>query len=78
MSMAEDIENLYDDDYEDTDDSIFKDYLLGVLFWETKDRVKINVSQMTESHIKNCMRLKHKNKDNWDIVFQNELNKRTK
>ena len=77
MSMAEDIENLYDDDYYDTDESIFKEYLLGKLFWKMKDKTKIHISKMTDSHIKNCMRIPfYRNKENWDIIFQNELNRR--
>ena len=39
MSMAEDIIDRYgEDDFYDTDESIFRDYLLGILFWTTKDK----------------------------------------
>lgn len=81
MSLAEDIEHLastYDDEFfEEKDDSIFKDYILGRLFWKTKDLQKINIQSMTESHIKNCIRIPlYKNKVNWDIIFNYELNKR--
>jgi len=78
MSMAEDIIDRYGEpDFYETDESIFRDYLLGMLFWTTKDKSKLHISQMTNSHIKNCMqRPFYPNKCNWDIVFQYELKRR--
>jgi hypothetical protein len=77
MSIAEDIENLYDDGFYETDDEIFKEYLLGELHWKTKGKSEIHISKMTDSHIINCMKIPlYLNKKNWDIVFKYELNRR--
>ena len=80
MSIADDMDvgyNPFDNDYED--DGIFKLYLKDELYWTTKDLKRINVNQMTASHIEACMRIPlFHNKNNWTIVFNFELKRRIK
>lgn len=54
-----------------------KDFPFGVPSdtWKTKDGRKIKVSEMTEQHIKNCMRLVGED-DGWYGVFCKELKRR--
>ena len=44
--------------------------------WRTKDGRKIPIVKMTDSHIKNCMRIVGED-DGWYWVFQKELNRRS-
>jgi len=79
MSLAEDYEfEPSDFEYNTDNDEIFKEYLLGKLFWNTRDGKLINVKDMENSHILNCLRLPvYPNKENWDIVFKFEIKRRT-
>lgn len=54
-----------------------RDFAFGVPSdtWKTKDGRKIKVSEMTEQHIKNCMRLVGED-DGWYGVFYKELKRR--
>lgn len=62
----------YEEDY--LDDSIFKYYILGNLYWKRRDGIKVFVHEMTKSHIENILRIpKYRNKENWDIIFDYEL-----
>ena len=78
MSLAQDIEeawNCWDDD--EPDESIFKKYLLGILYWKTKDGKQVLIQDMELSHINNILRIPlYHNKENWDIIFKYEKIKR--
>ncbi len=76
MSMAEDFDG-YEPSDDEEDESIFKEYIKGTLMWTTKTGERLFVSQMSESHIRNTMRMPTlKNKENWQIIFNYELEKR--
>lgn len=79
MSMVEEYEfEPSDFKYDETNSDIFREYLIGSLFWNTRDEKLINVKNMENSHILNCLRIpKYPNKENWDIVFKFELKRRT-
>ena len=78
MSLAQDIEQEVWWDFEDySDPDICKYYLLGTLYWTTKAGNRIKVSDMTDSHISNCLQIpSFPNKENWDVIFKYELSKR--
>lgn len=80
MSLASDIEPEYNSNYFGDvfeDESIFKRYIEGILFWVTKDKSNVLIEEMTSSHIKNILRISiYPNKKNWDLVFNYELKKR--
>lgn len=63
-------------DYE-ADSAFERDFPFGVPSdtWVTKTGVKIKLSDMTEKHIKNCMRMVGED-DDWYFVFLNELKRR--
>lgn len=44
-------------------------------YWRTKDGTKIKVSDMSESHIRNCMRMVGED-DGWYARFEKELERR--
>lgn len=61
--------------------SLEKKYMMGVLFWETKDNGPINVSRMTKLHIDNVVSYINKGSVNeisskWIELFGYELQKR--
>ena len=80
MSLASDIEHEYNStDFGDIfeDESIFKRYIEGRLFWVTKDKSNVLVEEMTSSHITNVLRIPlYPNKKNWDLVLNFELKRR--
>ena len=43
--------------------------------WKTRDGREIRIRDMTESHIRNCMRIVGED-DRWFYVFQKELERR--
>lgn len=55
---------------------LFNDYLEGSLRWQTKEGNGILVSEMSDNHIKNCLRIPaYRDKETWDIIFKIELYK---
>lgn len=82
MDLAEDIE--YKPEQEGfiercISNNIFKDYILGRLSWKQSDGTFINLSDMSEEHIKNCLRIPlYPNKKEWDLIFKWELDERRK
>lgn len=54
-----------------------RDYPFGMPCdeWKTSDGRKIKVKDMTNEHIKNCMRIVGED-DGWFYVFQTELKRR--
>lgn len=58
------------------DESAYERYMerkAGI--WTMRDGTEIEIKDMTERHIRNCMRMVGKDTE-WYEVFQNELNKR--
>jgi hypothetical protein len=53
------------------------DYPFGIAgkYWITKDKRKLLMTEMSESHITNCMKLVGED-DEWYEVFQKELLRR--
>ena len=41
--------------------SIIENFKMGVCFWETKDKTKVNVSKMTDSHLINTLNMLSRN-----------------
>ena len=80
MSLASDIEHEYNSSYFGDvfeDESIFKRYIEGRLFWVTKDKSTVLVEEMTNSHISNVLRIAlYPNKKNLDLVLNFELKRR--
>lgn len=64
------------DDYE-ADAAFEHDFPFGVpcKYWMTKDGTRILVTEMTETHIRNCMQLVGED-DEWYWYFQRELERR--
>lgn len=58
------------------DDTIFKKYLTGNLYWETKNGNKIPIQDLSISHINNILKMNFPNKENWKIILEFELNRR--
>lgn len=61
--------------------SLEKKYMMGVLFWETKDNGPINVSRMTKIHINNAVShigrgSLNKVSSKWIEIFGYEIQKR--
>lgn len=71
--------------------SLWDDYMADCLFerdypfgipaykdpeWTTRDLRTIKVSEMTASHIRNCLNIVRGVSDEWEEVFKQELRKR--
>jgi len=69
--------SLYDDYRADIQFS--RDFPFGMPSdtWTTKDGIKIKLADMTEKHIKNCMKLVGED-DDWYWKFEEELKRRGK
>jgi len=75
MSFLSDEISMWDD-YK-ADYYFARDYPFGVPCdeWTKRDGTKIKISDMTDAHIKNCMRIVGED-DPWYWQFQNELRRR--
>lgn len=70
--------SLYDDFIADYQFEIDFPYGVPCDTWTTKDGTEIPISEMTTSHIKNCIRMLNnvENADGWIEVFKKELSRR--
>ena len=76
MSWAEDngicdYDEGWGDKYDLDSDQMYRDYLLKVLFWETKDGKEIRVQDMEDSHILNILTLN--SFPSWEFILRHEL-----
>lgn len=54
-----------------------RDYPFGIPgeYWKTGDGRRLQITEMTNGHIRNCMKIVDKNSE-WHCVFEKELQRR--
>jgi hypothetical protein len=76
MSWAEengmcDYDGSWEDAYEYDLNQMYRDYLLKILFWKTKDGKEVRVQGMEDSHILNILKLN--SFPSWEFILKHEL-----